>query len=215
MASPHSAALWSGVHEERLMLAHDLESLRPEQWAARSLCSGWDVHDVLAHLIDSSKSTRLAFIARLVAARFDFDRDNAIGVRRERAATPAETLAEFRRVITRTSTPPAPLASRMVEVIVHGEDIRVPLGIERRYPTEHLAAALAYQISTPASFGGGRERAAGVRVIATDSDLRSGTGAEVSGSTLTLLLAVSGRPVNPAAVSGAGAASFLLQCGAA
>ena len=38
------------VAAERLRLAEDLESLTPAQWATPSLCAGWTVHDVVAHL---------------------------------------------------------------------------------------------------------------------------------------------------------------------
>jgi hypothetical protein len=43
------------------------------------------------------------------------------------------------------------------------------------------------------SIGGGRERAAGVRLVATDADVVIGDGPEVRGPAVALLLAVSGR----------------------
>lgn len=86
-----SAAVWSAVHNERQALIGELEFLTPEQWAQPSLCPGWDIHDVVARLVDSAKTTRLSFLRRLIAARFDFDKDNANGVTRERAATPEAT----------------------------------------------------------------------------------------------------------------------------
>jgi uncharacterized protein (TIGR03083 family) len=131
MSSLPAAEVWSFVHTERQALIDDLESLTPEQWAQPSLCPGWDVHDVLAHLVDTAKTTRLGFVRGLIAAKFDFDTDNARGIERERGATPAATLAEFRRVRDETKTPPAALATRLVEAIVHGEDIRRPLGLRR------------------------------------------------------------------------------------
>lgn len=201
--------VWPAVHEERRALIEDLAAARPEQWATPSLCPDWDVHDVVAHLVDSAKTTRWGFIRRLAAARFDFDRDNAAGVARERAATPAATLAEFRRVLTETKTPPAAPATRLVEAIVHGEDIRRPLGITRNYPIEHVVTALQHQLKTSVSMGGGQQRAAALRLVATDSDVDAGTGAEVRGTTLSLLLAVSGRPVDQNEFTGEGAAEFV------
>jgi uncharacterized protein (TIGR03083 family) len=201
------------VHSERQALIDDLESLTPEQWAEPSLCPGWDIHDVLAHLVDSAKTTRLGFVRRLLIAKFDFDRDNARGVQRERGATPEETLTEFRRVRAETKTPPAALATRLVEAIVHGEDIRRPLGLVRTYPMTSIDMALRYQLETGASWGGGRERAAGFRLRASDSGLEHGSGPEVTGSSLTLLLAVSGRPVERKELSGDGASCFARKLG--
>ena len=209
MPSRPSAAVWPGVHRERQALITDLEPLTPQQWAHPSLCPGWDIHDVVAHLVDTAKTTRLGFIRGMLTARFDFDRANIHGISRERAATPAETLAEFRRVSDATKTPPAALATRLVEAIVHGEDIRRPLGLVHVYPADEVDAALRYQLKTGASLGGGRERAAGFRLQATNTRFHHGSGPEVKGTTLALLLAISGRPVNGGDFSGEGAAAFV------
>lgn len=213
MPSRLSAAVWPAVHHERQALIRDLESLTPEKWAQPSLCPGWDIHDVLAHLVDTAKTTRLRFVRHMVAARFDFDRANAQGIARERAATPEATLAEFRRIGTATATPPAAPATRLVEAIVHGEDIRRPLGITGTYPGESIEAALCYQLKTGSSLGGGKERAAGFRLQASDSPFQHGSGPEVKGSSLALLLAVSGRPVDVEELSGHGAAAFAGKSG--
>ena len=126
--------IWPVVHAERRALIRDLEDLPARQWATPSLCPGWDVHDVLAHLVDDARTTRLGFLRRLAAARFDFDRCNARGVARERRADPRDTLAAFRAVSGRTTSAPAAPATRLVEAFVHGEDIRRPLGLARAYP---------------------------------------------------------------------------------
>lgn len=209
MPSRPSAAVWPAVHNERQILIEELESLTPEQWAEPSLCPGWDIHDVVAHLVDSAKTTRLSFLRRLIAARFDFDKDNVIGITRERAATPEATLTEFRRIREATKTPPAALATRLVEAVVHGEDIRRPLGLLRSYPSEPIDAALRYQLKTGISMGGGKERAVGFRLQASDSSFEHGFGSEVRGTSLVLLMAVSGRPVHKKDFSGEGAAIFV------
>jgi uncharacterized protein (TIGR03083 family) len=209
MLSRPSAAVWPAVHSERQILIRELESLTPEQWAQPSLCPGWDIHDVVAHLVDSAKTTRLGFLRRLIAAKFDFDKDNANGITRERAPAPEATLAEFRRIREATKTPPAALATRLVEVIVHGEDIRRPLGLLRSYPIESIEPALRYQLKTGISLGGGKERAAGFRLQASDSRFMHGSGSQVKGTSLALLMAISGRPVDREDFSGEGAATFV------
>ncbi|WP_280459198.1 MULTISPECIES: maleylpyruvate isomerase family mycothiol-dependent enzyme [Nocardia] len=185
--------VWSRVHAERAALIADLTNLDDEQWGTPSLCDGWTVQDVAAHLVDSARATRLGFAVDLVRSRFDFHRLNARGVQRERGASPQETLDRLRQVAMRRSAPPTPLDSRLVEEIVHGEDIRRPLGLSRSYPQDAVARALGLQARTPVSFGGAKELVTGIRVASADADLSIGDGPEVSGTALSLLLAISGR----------------------
>ncbi|MCI3221311.1 maleylpyruvate isomerase family mycothiol-dependent enzyme [Streptomyces sp. NP-1717] len=187
--------VWPLVHAERAALIGDLGRLDDERWEEPSLCAGWTVHDVAAHLADTARTTRLGFLAGLARARFDFDRLNARGVARERGASPRETLERLRRVASRRSTPPAPLDSRLVEEIVHGEDIRRPLGLSHSYPSEAVVRSLRLQVRTSDSFGGARELVARTRLTATDADVSIGEGPEVRGPALSLLLAVSRRRV--------------------
>jgi uncharacterized protein (TIGR03083 family) len=187
--------VWPLVHAERSALIEDLERLDDRSWEMPSLCDGWTVHDVVAHLVNTARTTRLGFLVALARARFDFDRQNTRGVERERRASPRETLEQLRRVASRTSGPPAPLDTRLVEEVVHGEDIRRPLGLTRAYSQEAVVRALRLQVRTSASFGGARELVAGVRLTAVDADVSIGDGPEISGTALSLLLAVSGRRV--------------------
>jgi uncharacterized protein (TIGR03083 family) len=185
--------VWTVVHAERAALIEDLTGLDERRFDEPSPCAGWTVHDVLAHLVSTALTTRLGFVAGMARARFDFDRQNADGVRRHRGPSPADTLESFRRVADRTSTPPAPLDTRLVEAIVHGEDIRRPLGIRGAYPLDAVVRAVGLQARTSASFGGAKELVGTVRFVATDVDLAVGTGPEVRGPALSVLLAVCGR----------------------
>lgn len=200
--------VWSIVHTERAALIDDLTHLDDEQWEMPSLCAGWTVHDVVAHLVDTARTTRLGFAVGLARARFDFHRYNARGVQRERGASPKETLERLRRVATRRSTPPAPLDTRLVEEIVHGEDIRRPVGLTRSYSQDAVVRSLRIQARTPASFGGAKELVTGIRLTAADVDLSIGDGPEVSGTALSLLLAISGRQVALDELHGPGVATL-------
>ncbi len=200
--------VWSIVHAERKALIGDLETVDAQRWDLPSLCGDWTVHDVVAHLIDTAKTTRLGFMVDLARARFDFDRHNARGVERERCASPHETLEHLRQVAPRRSTPPAPLDSRLVEEIVHGEDIRRPLGLTHSYPQDAVVRALLLQARTPASFGGAKELLARFRLTAVDADVSIGEGPEVTGPALALLLAVCGRRVGLDDLEGPGVAKL-------
>lgn len=200
--------VWAMVHSERQALITDLEKLDDEQWDRPSLCEGWTVHDVAAHLVDTARTTRVGFVAAMVRARFDFDRQNMRGVRRQRGDSPAETLRKLREVATRTSTPPAPLDSRLVEEIVHGEDIRRPLGLVRSYPEEAVVRAIRLQARTPAAIGGAKELLTRISLTADDLELPLGDGPQVRGPALSLLLAVTGRRAVFDALTGPGVAAL-------
>src|SRR5450631_4851551 len=101
-------SIWPTIHAERHSLANDLAALTPEQWATQSLCSDWNVHQVLAHLLSAAKMTPLKFFTRFAAAGFNFDRFAANQVTIESAAGPAATLAGFRAAELRQTAPPGP-----------------------------------------------------------------------------------------------------------
>jgi uncharacterized protein (TIGR03083 family) len=204
-----AVAIWQTVHTERRRLAADLSELRDYQWRVSSLCPGWDIHDVLAHLVDSALTGRVSFVRNLLMARMNFDRANLDGIAREKREDPQDTLGALQDAAVLRRTPPANLATRLVEAIVHGEDIRRPLGIVGCYPEFAVAQALAYQLRTPVSFGGGRERVAGLRLIDGTTGASWGQGDDVEADSIDLLLAVSGRPVTEEKLKGSGASRLL------
>ncbi|PKH42220.1 TIGR03083 family protein [Nocardioides alpinus] len=198
--------VWPLVHVERHALIADLEGLTDQQWCTPSLCDGWTVHDVAAHLVgNAGPMTIPGLVLAMARARFDFDRMNQADAARELGDGPAYTLRRLREVADNTDAPPfVPLVVRLVEEVVHGEDVRRPLGIAHDYPLAAVVPALEHQVRTTASIGGGRERAAGVRLRATDADVSIGEGPEVSGPAVSLLLAVSGRSEARADLAGPG-----------
>lgn len=201
--------VWPLVHTERAALLQDLRRLPAQLWDQASSCPGWSVHDVAAHLVDNALTTRLGFVVGLVGARFDFDRLNEAGVRRHRGATPAETLQRLERVASRMTGPPGPPDTRLVEEVVHGEDIRRPVGLRRQYPSQALRRALQVQVSTPARLGGCKELVQGVQLVADDADVTVGVGPQARGSLLDVLLAASGRVAGARRLNGPGAAAVL------
>jgi uncharacterized protein (TIGR03083 family) len=200
--------IWALVHAERAAIIEDLGRIDDAQWEQPSLCDEWTVHDVVAHMVDTNRTTRLSFAADMVRERFDFDRQNARGVQRARCASPEQTLERLREVASRTSTPPAPLDTRLVEEVVHGEDIRRPLGLTRAYPQEAVARSLRHLARTTASFGGAKELVTRIRLTATDAELSVGDGPEVRGTALALLLVASGRRVALDELDGPGVATL-------
>ncbi len=196
--------VWAWVGIERQALVDDLTALAPAQWDLASWCPGWSVHDVAAHLVDNAKATTWGLVVAMARARFDFDRQNQQGVDRERGDTTDQTLDRLRAVVSRTTGPPVSTDSRLVEEIVHGQDIRGPLGRAHVYVPEAVELALQYQLRTSVGMGGAKQRVAGLTLRATDLDLVVGSGPEVCGPAVSLLMVASGRTEAAEALSGDG-----------
>jgi uncharacterized protein (TIGR03083 family) len=189
-----ATSVWPTVHAEREALIADLADLSAEQWTRPTMCSEWNVHQVLAHQLSAAKMTPPKFFANFAAAGFNFDRFAGKQVGIESRGGPAATLAAFRAAQGRTSAPPGPKDTWLGEAFVHGEDIRRPLGIKREYPLAEVARALVFYAGSDVIIGG-KSRVAGLTLTATDTELSIGTGPAVEGPVMSLLLAASGRKV--------------------
>ena len=186
------SALKAHVLAERRALAADLETVPAERWDTPSQCSGWSVRDVLAHLTATARMSPAAFFPKFVGAGFNFDRLQANGIRDNLGSSPADTLGRFKEVISRTSGPPGPPQTPAGEVVVHSEDIRRSLGIKHEYPVD-LVVTLADFYKRSNMIIGSRKRIEGVSLRATDTDWSYGSGPELAGPMLSLLLATTGR----------------------
>ncbi len=195
--------IWPVVHAERRALAADLADLTPEQWATPSLCTGWSVHDVLAHMVATAKETPPRFLVGMLTSGFRLSRMTEKRIAEERAGGPAATLAAFRAVETATSAPPGPKLSWLGEALVHSEDIRRPLGIPHEYPLASVTAVTDFYASSNVLIGG-KNRVAGVTLQATDTDWTHGSGPLVTGPARALMLATTGRKAALDELSGPG-----------
>src|SRR6201995_170833 len=128
--------IWATVHRERAALADELAGLSPEQWDAPSQCDGWSVRDLVAHMTASAMMTPPAFFAKIIGSGFSLSRMQRKDIARERGASNADALARFRAQITSTKPPPGPTDTWLGEALIHGEDIRRPLGIDHDYDTD-------------------------------------------------------------------------------
>lgn len=87
----------SWTKAERLGLADFLDDLEGSDWEAPSLCTGWTVHDVVAHLTLSTRTTLPGMVKGMVRARGDWERMEFDAARRRAADFgPAELIAQFR-----------------------------------------------------------------------------------------------------------------------
>jgi uncharacterized protein (TIGR03083 family) len=183
---------WPLIHAERGALASDLASLTPAQWTTPSLCTGWTVHDVLAHVVSTARMTPVSFLAKMAGSGFRFSAFAEKGVADGSVGGPEATLAAFRAVQNATTAPPGPKDSWLGETIVHGEDIRRPLGITHAYPIAAVTRTLDFYSGSNVLIGT-KKRIEGVTLKATDTDWSHGSGPLVEGPALSLLMAATGR----------------------
>jgi len=187
--------LWHVIWAERAALVEDLSGLTADHWATPSLCSGWDVHDVAAHVAATATLSLSRFAKELILNGFNPDRIVARQVAVARQHEPSRILAALRSATYATASPPQPTITRIIEILVHGEDIRRPLHIGHDYSAIHIGEALDYLRRDRRS--GAKARLAGLQLRATDADITIGDSrdASVQGPAMALLLAAAGRSV--------------------
>jgi len=192
MSTP-SAQLTSETQAERARLVSLLANLTPEQWDTPSLCAGWRVREVVAHITMPFRAKPLSLVAGLAGAGFSFNRyadRDARSTAHEKSQ--AELVDLLRRNIANPWQPPGGRgAGALSHDVIHGLDVTEPLGLPAP-PADRIALVLAS--------GGARQlRYFGVdlegqRLIATDADVSVGEGASAVPMTAKeILLVVTGR----------------------
>jgi uncharacterized protein (TIGR03083 family) len=200
---------WSAVRDMRLRIAGQLASLSPAEWDAPSLCPGWRVRDVAGHLSIVPTITTWQMLAVAPRARFNPHRINTLmAVRRGSARTDA-IVSEIRaHAASRGTAKSLDARNALFDVIVHSQDIALPLGREFGIPVELSRAALDRVWAMGWPFHA-RRRLRGLTLRATDTDWTVGTGPEVTGAALSLLLLLTGRTTTAArALRGPGVAAL-------
>ncbi|MFC3450168.1 maleylpyruvate isomerase family mycothiol-dependent enzyme [Amycolatopsis speibonae] len=198
-----TTGVWPLIRTERAALANDLTGIAEERWETPSLCAGLTVREVLAHLTAGASLTPARWFAGVIRCRFDFDRQVALRLAEQLGEDGAETLERFRRVVSSTTKPPLPKMAMLGEAIVHAEDIRRPLGLRRDYPITVLTALAGYYQGADMVVMA-KGRIGGLRLEATDGPFAVGSGPLVSGTTLALIMAMTGRAAYLADLSGDG-----------
>jgi uncharacterized protein (TIGR03083 family) len=201
------AKTWELIHRERASMADTLAELKPSQWAEPSLCAGWSVHIAAGHMLAGAEQTPLAFITGMAGSGFRFNTLMDRNARRLGALPPGEIIERLRARTTTTNGPPAPAVTMLGEIVVHTGDILYPLGQAREMSPEAVIACLEMYKTTSFPVGT-KKRIDGLRLVATDVDWSHGTGPEVTGPALPLLLAMTGRTPGLDALSGAGVATM-------
>lgn len=194
--------------QERRRIADLIDDLDEAQLATPSLCAGWDVKTVAAHLVSFLVEGTLR-VTWLGARRGSPDR--AIDeLARRRAQRPAAEIAASLRDLAdhRYWRPPPQAPGLLAEVLAHSGDIRIPLGLPFEPDPQPTAIALDF-LAGPVPIGLvplGRLR--GIRLQATDIDRTWGKGQEIRGRSAELLMAAVGRNAVLDALDGPGLPSL-------
>lgn len=203
--------IWTTISAERGALADDLAALTPAQWETPSLCSKWTVRDVVAHLSATASMSPVKFFAGMAKAGFSFSKFSKGQLDEYRGPDPAATLADFRSLQHCTSAPPGPKVSWLGEIVIHGADIRRPLGISHAYPPDAVRQVIDFYKGSN-MLSGAKKRIAGMALHATDCEWRHGRGEPVEGPLLSLLLAMTGRGAACDDLTGPGVATLRDRC---
>jgi uncharacterized protein (TIGR03083 family) len=195
--------LWPLVHRQRTAVADMLEGLSRAQWDEPSLCRGWQVRDVVAHMIATGHTTPRSFLGGFAAAGFRFHTFSAKQVAQRRDQAPDELVGELRETASLRKRPPGPPQTPLSEAVLHGADIARALGIRQDVDEEAQVRVADFYKNTQPLIGA-RKRIAGLRLRSADTDWQTGDGPEVVGPTMSLLLAMSGRASALDDLTGAG-----------
>jgi uncharacterized protein (TIGR03083 family) len=195
----------AAIARERRRIADLIDSLDEAQLATETLCTGWDVKTVAAHLVsplaDGTVRPILIGLCRGSLAREVDERA------RRRAQMPAAQITATLRDLADHQywyPPPQAASARLAEVLAHGGDIRIPLGLPFEPDLQLTATALDF-LTGPVSLGmvpWGRLR--GLRLHATDIDRTWGQGREIRGEAAELMMAAFGRTATLDALDGPG-----------
>jgi uncharacterized protein (TIGR03083 family) len=190
-----SDEVWSHIDRERAYLADLLESLPDEDWRRPSLCEGWTVRDVGAH-VSMAEATVRDILWPAIRSGFSYN-----GMVRRAAlsnlASRDEIVATIRGfAATHRLAPFITELEPLLDVTVHVQDICIPLGIEREIPVDVAAVVATRMLSLRGPMRLWRAPA-GVRLVATDADWSHGEGAVVQAPIQSILLGLTGRQPLP------------------
>jgi uncharacterized protein (TIGR03083 family) len=184
--------VWQAVDAQRLALVAELERLTEAEWRTPSLCPGWTVRDVAAHL--TLQQVRLRDAREFLPHLGGMNRMIREGARSRARRPTAELVAGIRDTVgSRRHNPGLSPRETLIDVLVHSQDVTVPLG--RPLPLPPAAAAeAATRVWERGWPWYPRRRFSGFRLRATDVDWSAGEGHPLEGPVDAILMLLTGRP---------------------
>lgn len=187
--------MFAAVADERRSIAALIAELDADQLATPSLCAGWDVKTVAAHLVSDFADGFWGFLASGLR-HGDINR-GIDALARSRAQRPAADIAATlrSRADYRLSPPVTGPLSGLTDVLVHGADIRIPLGLPHHPDPQHVARVLDFVTGRTQLGFFPHRRLRGIALHDEDTERIWGEGQVITGPGVALMLAVCGRTV--------------------
>jgi len=180
------------VVDEQAEFAELLRGLTPEQWEQQSLCAGWSIRDAVIHIAIHSHTNGTERTLGLARARFSEDRQ----MEPERRRTTDELVEWLASPAKVGKGGRFDILTQLSELVIHQQDVRRPLGIERKIPAERLNVVLDFGVAASGltwTMAFSRKRAKGLRLVASDIGWWAGAGPEVRGPGEAILMGLNGR----------------------
>lgn len=198
----------TAVAGERADLAVLLDELPEAEWDRPTLCEGWRVRELVAHIVMPYRLSTPGFLLGMVRAGGKFDRFADRHARSAAAAlSPGELTETLRQNVDHPWKPPGGGdQGALSHDVIHGLDLTVALGIDRQVPAERMRFILDDMNPRQVKYFG--VDLTGIRLQATDLDWSYGAGEELTGTAQDLLLVLCDRTLPPDHLSGATAARF-------
>lgn len=202
------AELRTEVHAQREELAAVLVGLSAEDWDAPTLCAGWRVRELLAHVTMPFRYSTARFLGQLARSGGNFTRMADRCARRDAAAlSTVELTTALKDNVDHPWKPPGGgVAGALSHDLIHGLDLTVPLGIDWRVPEARLRVVLSQLGPKRLKYFG--VDLTGVELQADDLAWRYGSGAPLRGAGQDLLLVICGRTLPPGRLRGNAAPRF-------
>ncbi len=208
--TPYAPAmdLWPTTIAARRSLLATFEQLGDDQWDVQSLSEGWTVREVLAHLTLAARPPARRYMVALVGARGSFDKANHALAVADATRPVDELLSGYSAVADHRFSPPGwPSAAPLRDVLLHGLDVRVPLGLSTDQPAADYVPVMGL-LSSRAGRSFARKGRPQVRWVATDHDWSHGEGGNVRGALADLALTAGGRSARLERLEGEGVPSI-------
>ena len=202
------ATVRAAIAAERTELADILARLAKEDWDKPTLCEGWRVREVVAHITMAFRYPVGKFVLEMLKARGNFNRMADKSARQDASTMSTdELLASLRDNVNHPWRPPGGgLEGALSHDVIHGMDFTVALGIDRKVPQDRVKIVLGSLKPRSVNFFG--VDLEGIELRADDIEWSYGSGQPVTGAAQDLLLVLCGRKLPAGRLHGKDSARF-------
>jgi uncharacterized protein (TIGR03083 family) len=209
MTTPATDSQLAGmIAAERGDMAALLRGLPEQSWNAPSLCAGWRVREVVAHMTMVYRYSPVRFFTELAKSRGRIAQMADRCARRDASGSPSVLVSSMAENAASVRKPAGMgYEGGLIHDVIHGLDVTVPLGLDRQVPKETLRAVLT-GVTKPKPLKHFGTDLSGVELRADDLDWSFGSGTPVSGSAQDLALVICGRKLPAGRLRGEASSRF-------